>query len=84
MSRLVALTTFDNPFDPFDDFANWWRFDMDHGYNSCGYLARLAYTTDQFSDKENQIEIERAIDQIIAVDPFGIYKKLVREKEKDE
>ena len=82
MSRLVALTTFDNPFDPFDDFANWWRFDMDHGYNSCGYLARLAHTTDQFSDKENQIEIERAIDQIIKYDFANIYRKVYRSEEK--
>lgn len=80
MSRAVALTTFDNPYDPFDDFTNWLRFDTDHGYNSCGYLARLARTTDQFSDKENATEIERAIDRIITVDPFGIYKKIVKEE----
>lgn len=80
MARMVALTTFDNPFDPFDDFSNWYRYDMDHGYNSCGYLARLARPTDSFSDNENAIEIERAIDQIIQVDPFAIYKKVFKEE----
>lgn len=80
MNRTIALTTFDNPFDPIDQFNDWWRFDTDHGYNTCQYLARIAKPTDQFSDKENEIEIERAIDEIIRLDPFGIYKKVVKEE----
>lgn len=48
-----AITTFDNPYDPFDEFDDWYRFDMDRGYNSCGVLARFLYTSDQFTDEEN-------------------------------
>mgnify|MGYP000015256793 FL=1 len=80
MNRTIALTTFDNPFDPIDQFNDWWRYDTDHGYNSCQYLARIAKTTDQFSENENAIEIERAIDEIIRLDPFGIYRKFVKEE----
>lgn len=80
MSRTIALTTFDNPFDPIDQFNDWWRYDTDYGYNSCQYLARIAKTTDQFSENENAIEIERAIDEIIRLDPFGIYRKFVKEE----
>ena len=70
------LTTFDNPFDPFEQFDSWFRFDNEKGYNSCAYLARIARTSDQFSDKENEEEIERAIDEIVKYDFMNIYKKM--------
>lgn len=71
-----ALTTVDNPYNPFDQFLSWFRFDQDHGYNSCAYLDRIARTSDQFSDAENEAEIERAIDEIIKYDPTNTYKKV--------
>ena len=70
------LTTFDNPYDPFKQFNSWFLFDVEKGYNSCGYLARIARTTDQMSDAENEEEIERAIDEIIKYDFMNIYKKV--------
>lgn len=75
-----ALTTIDNPFDPFEQFDQWFRWDTDHGYNSCGYLDRIARTSDQLSEEENDQEIERAINEIIKYDPINIYKK-VKQKE---
>lgn len=72
------LTTFDNPFDPFEDFSNWFLFDIEKGYNSCGYLARIAKTSNQLTDGENAAEIERAIDEIIKYDFMNIYKKVKR------
>ena len=74
----TMLTTKDNPFDPFDQFDSWYRFDMDKGYCSCSYLARIARTSDQFTDQENNQEIERAIDEIIKYDFKNIYKKVTR------
>ena len=73
-----ALTTVDNPYDPFDQFDDWYRFDTDKGYNTCGILARFQYTSDQFTDEENAYEIERAIDAIIANDPLNRWKKVKR------
>ena len=72
------LTTFDNPFDPFDEFDSWYRFDVDKGYNSCSFLDRIARTSDQLSDFENEKEIERAIDEIIIYDPLNIYTKVTQ------
>lgn len=73
------LSTIDNPFDPFDDFDSWFRFDCDKNYNSCSYLDRIARTSDQLSDEENDAEIERAIDEIIKYDFMNIYVKVKRE-----
>jgi len=78
MEGQYALTTFDNPFDPFEQFASWFLFDVEKGYNSCSYLARIARTSDQFSDEENSLEIEKAIDEIIKQDFMNIYKKVKR------
>lgn len=76
MTTRVALTTFDNPFSPFEQFNEWFLYDVTKGYNSCGYLARIARTSDQLSDEENQAEIERAIDEIISLDFMNVYKKV--------
>lgn len=74
------LTTFDNPFDPFEQFDSWFLFDVEKGYNSCSYLGRIAKTSDQLSEEENDKEVERAIDEIIKYDFMNIYKKVKRER----
>ena len=79
METECRLTTFDNPFDPFDDFTSWLLFDNEKGYNTCGYLARIAQTSDDMTQKEVNEEIERAIDEIILYNPLNIYKKVKRE-----
>lgn len=73
-----ALTTFDNPFDPFEQFNSWFLFDVEKGYNSCSYLGRIARTSEQFTIEENNREIERAIDEIITHDFRNVYKKVKR------
>ena len=72
----VMLTTFDNPYDPFKNFIDWFMYDSEKGYNSCGFVGREARTSDQLSDEENDQEIERAIDRIIKYDFENIYKKV--------
>ena len=72
------LTTKDNPYDPFDEFYNWYMFDVEKGYNSCSYLSRIAKTSEQFTELENDEEIERAIDEIIKYDFMNMYVKVKR------
>ena len=75
----VMLTTIDNPFDPFEQFTSWFLFDIEKGYNSCAYLGRIARTSDEFSEEENNREVERAIDEIVKYDFMNIYKKVKKE-----
>lgn len=79
MLQEFMLTTFDNPFDPFEQFTSWFLFDVEKGYNTCSYLARIANISDELSEKEVNEEIERAIDEIIKYDFMNIYKKVTRQ-----
>ena len=74
----VMLTTFDNPYDPFEQFNLWFMFDIEKGYNTCSYLARIVQTSDDMTQKEVDEEVERAIDEIIKYDFLDIYKKVRR------
>ena len=78
------LTTIDNPFDPFEQFTSWFLYDVEKGYNTCSYLARIAKTSDEFSEKENNEEIERAIDEIIKYDFMNVYKKVRKNDKADQ
>lgn len=70
------LTTIDNPYNPFTQFDEWFLYDVGKGYDSCSYLGRIAKTSDEFTEEENNQEIERAIDEIIEYDFMNIYKKV--------
>ena len=75
------LTTIDNPYDPYDEFDQWFAFDTEKGYNSCGLLERIANTSEDLSDEDNRIEINHAVDEIVLNDPTGLFKKIVKKFE---
>ena len=79
MANEVMLTTIDNPYNPFEQFDLWLLFDKEKGYNTCEYLARIVNLTNDMSEKEIEVATNRAIDDIIVNDPFGIYKKVTSE-----
>ena len=79
MIKQCMLTTFDNPFDPFEQFTSWLLFDNEKGYNTCGKLDRIANITDDMSEEEIKEETERAIDEIIQYDFLNIYKKVTND-----
>ena len=83
MAKDCMLTTFDNPYNPFDDFTLWMLYDKENGYNTCERLARIARLSDDMSQDEIDAETERAMDEIIFYDFLNIYKKVWQEEERD-
>ena len=74
----VMLSTIDNPFDYFTQFDQWLLYDKQKGYDCCEYLALIAKISDEMSQKEIDEEIERAVDEIVELNPLGIYTKVRR------
>ena len=79
MAHNCMLTTFDNPYNPFEDFISWNLYDIEKGYNCSERLMRIAKIEDFMSEEEIDSEIERAIDEIVHYDEANIYKKLTKE-----
>ena len=79
MAKVSMLTTEDNPFDPFTQFDEWFSFDETMGYNSCEYLGRIVKTSSELSEQDQELDTERAIDEIVEINPLGIYKKVTKE-----
>lgn len=77
---IYALTTVDNPFDPFEDYDNWLMFDIEKGYGTNEYLDRIVKDSKAFTDEESKQAIVDAIDEIIALDFTGLYKKVSTDK----
>lgn len=83
--RVCMLTTLDNPFNPFDNFEEWYKIDMQFNYNTCALLARIAPVADVESlpmSYVNQLK-EQAIDRWVAMFP-QTYKKVVSEEPDDD
>ena len=72
------LTTVDNPYDPFDQFDDWYHYDTLHGYNSCSLLERIAKTSDEISEFDRALEVESAIDEIVKENVNGLFKRVTR------
>ena len=84
----ALLTTIDNEWDPFDNFAEWYSRDLELARQQnrrpcCGYLAIIAACSDDVSENEfNQI-MNDAIDEIVELDLSGTFKKVTREPKEE-
>ena len=77
------LTTLDNPFNPFEQWDEWYSFDASKDYYTTNYLARIARTSQELSDADQRLAINQAIDDILRLDVLGIYVKVTAENWKD-
>ena len=74
--REVALSTVDNPFDPFTQFDQWFQWDTQHGYDSLALLARVVVTSEELSEPDQSLAIEDGIDEIIRENVSGMHRKV--------
>lgn len=81
MAKQVALTTIDNPFDVFTQFDEWNAWDLDHGYGTCAFLARVVRSSDELSSADQDLALEQGIDEIIHEDVLALYRKVFAEHE---
>lgn len=73
------LTTVDNPFDPFDQYDEWFAYDTRHGHNTNGFLARIAVYSDEMSEADQELAVELAIEEIVTENVTGIFRRVRRE-----
>lgn len=77
--KRFALSTSDNPFNPFEDFDRWFAFDSQKGYHSSSLLARTAAFSSELADADQNRIVEQAIDSIIELNATGNYIKVIDE-----
>lgn len=73
---MVTITTKDNPYDPFDQYDEWFAFDQRKGYNTNSYLARIAKTSPDLPPADYEQSIEDAVDEILKYDFLNMYRKV--------
>lgn len=73
------LTTVDNPFDPFEQFDDWYAYDSRVGHHTPSFLARIVVMSDDISLPDQKLAINQAIDEIVKENVNGLYRKVTRE-----
>lgn len=72
------LTTVDNPWNPYTHYDEWYAYDAAKGYDTPGFLARVAQVSLDLSQPDIDDAIESAIDEICQQNITGIYRKASR------
>lgn len=73
MQEDVAITTEDNPYDPFNEFKSWLTYDIQQGYYTCEKLAAIVHNLpDSLTQEENNYFVNEAINDLIKK---GCYNK---------
>lgn len=75
-SKTARLSTVDNPYNPFTQWEDWLNYDLTAQHDTCAVLSRHCYTSDMLTDEENRAEVNRAIDEIVAMDPTNQFIKV--------
>lgn len=72
------LTTVDNPYDPFNQFDEWYAWDRDAGYHTPSLLGRIVWVSNDISEADQHMQVQSAIDEIVEMNVSGMHKKVRR------
>jgi hypothetical protein len=83
MDEDYMLTTIDNPYDPFTEFESWLAYDEQNGYFTNGLIARLTLDSNELTEKENELALDHAVEDILNLFP-GLYIRVWRKEKTRE
>lgn len=72
------LSTIDNPYDPFEQWDEWYMWDLNAGYHTPGLLARISKSSNDLSEADQYLAVQDAIDEIVRENVSGVHRKLRR------
>lgn len=86
MAQIIKsmLTTVDNPYNPFENFDDWYVYDQDKRHFCCERLAEVVGDLNDSNEIEEVAIINSAIDYIVSNDLLGKYAKVQKVCEIDE
>lgn len=71
----LMLTTMDNPYNPKEDYPKWRQWDLDNGYHTEEYIARLIpLNVDVDDDLTLAMHVNQIVLDILNNDVINIYK----------
>lgn len=75
----IMLSTIDNPWNPFTHWDEWYAFDEAAGYHSTALLARVAVSSPELSEYDQELEITNAINEIVRENVSGMHRKVYKD-----
>jgi hypothetical protein len=76
------LSTSDNPYNPHTEFDQWNNWDIQSGYHTLSYQARICKTSDELSELDESQAIDIAIQEILDENITGMYIRVPPPAEK--
>lgn len=74
------ITTSDNPYNPFTEFDEWYRYDTRMGYHTSSLLARIIVTSDELPESDQDAAYSDAVEEMLRENVTGLFVKVARPK----
>lgn len=71
------LTTIDNPWDPWEQYDEWYAWDYSHGYHTPSLLARVCQISDDLSEVDQTLAIQEAIAEIVTENVSAVHRRVL-------